>query len=96
MIKTKEELLKAANELIGDREDVSILEDISDTLDSLVVTDPWEDRYNSLVKEHDDLKAKYRARFLDVVTPDPEDVTIDNHVEGKRSFEDLFEVKEDI
>ena len=87
MIKTKEEIIESINRLIPEgSEDLSILEDVSDTLDSMKVErDPYEDKYNDLLK-------KYRERFTEVKTDEVVDKSdeAEIEVEEKTSFDDLF------
>lgn len=89
MIKTKEELIESINALIPEgTEDLTILEDVSDTLDSMKKEkDPYEDKYNDLLK-------KYRERFTEVKTDEvvekSEEAEIETETE-KITFDDLFE-----
>ena len=88
MIKTKEELIESINALIPEgTEDLTILEDVSDTLDSMTKEkDPYEDKYNDLLK-------KYRERFTEVKTDEvvekSEEAEIETETE-KITFDDLF------
>lgn len=90
MIKTKEELIESINRLIPEgSEDLTILEDVSDTLDSMKVErDPYEDKYNDLLK-------KYRERFTEVKTDEVVDKSeeAEIEVEEKTTFEDLFKTE---
>lgn len=89
MIKSKEELIESINALIPEgTEDLTILEDVSDTLDSMKKEkDPYEDKYNDLLK-------KYRERFTEVKTDEvvekSEEAEIETETE-KITFDDLFE-----
>lgn len=92
MIKTKEELIESINALIPEgTEDLTILEDVSDTLDSMTKEkDPYEDKYNDLLK-------KYRERFTEVKTDEVVDKSEEAEIETeteKITFDDLFETKQ--
>lgn len=88
-IVTKEDLLKRINETIPEgSEDLSLLEDISDTFDDLTTksqTD-WKSKYDSIY-------AAYRTRFIEgspADQPGPEmDPEPDKPI-GPTKFEDLF------
>lgn len=92
MIKTKEELIESINALIPEgTEDLTILEDVSDTLDSMTKEkDPYEDKYNDLLK-------KYRERFTEVKTDEvvdkSEESEIEVEAEEKITFDDLFKTE---
>ena len=85
-IVTKEELLSKINGYIPEgAEDLSILEDISDTYDDLAskANTDWEGKYNEAI-------TAYRTRFtegaaaIDVPAPEPDEPT------GPTTFEELF------
>lgn len=90
MIKSKEELIESINALIPEgTEDLTILEDVSDTLDSMTKEkDPYEDKYNDLLK-------KYRERFTEVKTDEVVDKSeeAEIEVEEKTTFEELFKTE---
>lgn len=92
MIKTKEEIIESINRLIPEgSEDLTILEDVSDTLDSMKVErDPYEDKYNDLLK-------KYRERFTEVKTDEvvdkSDEAEIEVEAEEKITFDDLFKTE---
>ena len=92
MIKTKEEIIESINKLIPEgSEDLTILEDVSDTLDSMKVErDPYEDKYNDLLK-------KYRERFTEVKTDEvvdkSDEAEIEVEAEEKITFDDLFKTE---
>ena len=90
MPKTKEELIESINALIPEgTEDLTILEDVSDTLDSMTKEkDPYEDKYNDLLK-------KYRERFTEVKTDEVVDKSeeAEIEVEEKTTFEELFKTE---
>lgn len=92
MIKTKEEIIESINRLIPEgSEDLTILEDVSDTLDSMKVErDPYEEKYNDLLK-------KYRERFTEVKTDEvvdkSDEAEIEVEAEEKITFDDLFKTE---
>lgn len=95
MIKTKEELLATLKERIGDDtsdEAIAIIEDFSDTLNSYD-TENWKQKY----EDNDKMwREKYKARFFEatdkVKEEQKEDIKDDSE---KKTFEELFEKKED-
>lgn len=106
MIKTKEELMDAIKEVIGDSEDdkaLSLLEDVSDTLEDFKTktsdaTD-WKTKYEENDKEW---RKKYRDRFFNG-SKDGEDDKLDPVKTGEDdkpnpaetiTFKDLFTEKE--
>ena len=94
MVLTKEEFLTKIKERIGENptdEDISFVEDMTDTIDSLTQGDDWQKKY----EENDAMwRKKYTERFF---TPDkePEKETEKETEETKDSEEitidDLFE-----
>ena len=106
MIKTKEELMDAIKEVIGDSEDdkaLSLLEDVSDTLEDFKTktsdTTDWKTKYEENDKEW---RKKYRDRFFNG-SKDGEDDNLDpikKEEEEKPNpaesitFNDLFTEKE--
>ena len=93
MVLTKEEFLSKIKERIGENptdEDISFVEDMTDTIDSLSQGDDWQKKY----EENDAMwRKKYTERFF---TPDKE--TEKENEETKDSEEitidDLFESEE--
>lgn len=94
VIDTREEFLKRIGEKIGDSDDdISFLEDMTDTYDSLQsATD--QETIQRLTAENDELRRKYRERFFkpaDSTKDDPDD---DEDPEPQEkilsSFDDLF------
>lgn len=74
-IKTKEELLKAINEILGDNADdsvLSILEDIEDTFKEIeTATDEnWKQKYEDNDKQW---REKYKNRFFESKNNDAKD-----------------------
>lgn len=95
MKKTVDELLKTFGEIIGERNDetvIGFMEDISDSYNTETPTDEYREKY-------EDLLARYRARFYDkeeretetVEKPDDMKDTVEEY--EKTTYEDIF--KED-
>lgn len=88
-IRTRDELISAVNEIIGETPDdngLSLLEDISDTFASYSDTEDWKTKY----EENDaEWRKRYRERFegKKVVVEENEDDT----PKEKTKFEELFE-----
>lgn len=94
-IKTKDELIKSLNAVLGDNasdEALTLMEDVSDTLDDKAAKDAvdWEQKY----KENDAAwRTRYRDRFMnnDDKNDQPAVDTIINPVPAERpTFENLF------
>lgn len=85
--KTKEELLNAINAIEGIDADtqISLIEDITDTMDSLNSSEDWEQKYHDL---DDSWKKKYKDRFFSSAGDDPEDLAPPEP--KKLTFADLF------
>lgn len=98
MVKTKEELMKALQEKIGEStedSDISLIEDISDTFDSFAKKSEidWEQKY----KENDaNWREKYKSRFFNPQTKEAIDETDDPGKDNNKTpvtIESLFETK---
>lgn len=97
MVRSKEEILSALNNVIGESltdEAIALVEDVTDTLDELEGTssEDWKKKY-----EENDLawRKRYKERFLsgeEVKEEQGEDVKEDSE---EKTFDDLFEEKED-
>ena len=95
-IVSKEDLFARLNERIGEDnsdEALALIEDFSDTFDSLSVpdTEDWKSRYEENDKAW---REKYRARFMspsEAIEEEEEDVIDDSK---EKSFDDLFEERE--
>ena len=97
-VRTKEEILELVNTRIGEDtsdEAISMIEDITDTLDDyqtrLDESGDWRARY----EENDAAwRARYKARFFGSAGEDPEEAPEDpEEPEEKTTFEELFEEK---
>lgn len=98
-VKTKEEILETLRASLGDNVDdssIEIIEDISDTLDSLEDKsgEDWEQKY----KENDDAwRKRYTDRFFNNEPEEVPETTSkpDEEPDDKpMTFDDLFSVKE--
>lgn len=95
MVKTKDEILNAIKERLGEDtsdETLSLIEDVTDTLDDYETktndSTDWKTKYEENDKTW---RERYRDRFFsgeadDVDEPDD----IDDDTPDKRTFEDLF------
>lgn len=99
-IKTKEELLKALKDKIGDDtsdETLSLIEDFSDTLSDLETktkdTTDWKTKFEENDKEW---RKKYKDRFFEGTSggnkdePELNDDETDDDNDEPKSFDDLF------
>lgn len=100
-IKTKDEILTSMKEIIGDRNDdtvLTLLADVSDTYDDFEakVSDStdWKTKYETNDAEW---RNKFKERFFDVGSGDDSDPNELPEDEGNKNkpmkFEDLFETK---
>ena len=90
MVRSVEEMMNIVRQRIGDStedSDISFIEDISDTLNSLNSAE-----VEKLKSENEELRKKYRDRFFEKKVEDPEEPEEPEEPE-KRTFDDLF--KED-
>lgn len=105
MVKTKDEILSALKEIVGESTDdktISFIEDVTDTLTDFEgrVSEDWKTKFD----ENDKMwREKYRARFFDGGAPEPTTTpasVIRDHEEDakneseKLSYDELFENKE--
>lgn len=96
-VRKKEELLETITKIIGDRTDddsLTILEDVSDTLDELskVNVEDWKTKYEENDKAW---REKYKARFMkseeSIVEGDnPDNYDDDKDDDVKTTFDELF------
>lgn len=93
MVLTKEEFLSKIKERIGENptdEDISFVEDMTDTIDSLSQGDDWQKKY----EENDAMwRKKYTERFF---TPDKESEKEPEETKDSEeiTIDDLFESEE--
>lgn len=90
MVRSKEELLKAINEIEGIPEDtsISLIEDITDTMDSFSDQTNWRTKY----EENDaQWKKKYKERFFNSDSKDNNsEQEFDEPEKKPLTFESLF------
>lgn len=88
-VRTRDELITAVNEIIGETPDdngLSLLEDISDTFESYSDTEDWKTKY----EENDaEWRKRYKERF-EGKNVEVEEIE-DDETKEKMKFEDLFE-----
>lgn len=87
-IRTSEEFLAMIKEYIGDKaedSDLAIIEDASDTINSMA---QHESEIARLKAENEELRKKYRDRFFEPKTDDPNKP--DEAEVEKTTFESLF------
>ena len=93
VIDTREEFLRRIGEKIGDSdEDITFLEDMTDTYDSLQSGSDQE-TIQRLTAENDELRRKYRERFFKPAENADEPDNIDDPEPQEKilsSFDDLF------
>ena len=91
MVRTKEELLQSLREKFGDSTDdssLSIIEDVSDTMDSFKDETDWKAEAERIDKEW---RQKYHDRFFNPSPEKDEDPLYAGDPEPKKyRFEDLF------
>lgn len=87
-VRTSDEFLEMIKEYVGDRaedSDLAMIEDASDTINSM---SQHESEIAQLKAENEELRKKYRDRFFEHRTDDP-NKTDEPEVE-KTTFESLF------
>lgn len=90
---TKEELIEKVKTYIGDRTDdetISLIEDISDSIDVIDENENWKEKYKALDNEW---REKYIARFSEP-SENVEDIVEDGEHVETNSFDELFEESE--
>lgn len=90
---SREDLMKRLNEALGEDADVSIMEDVADTYDSVADhsdAEEWERKYN---ENEAAWRKRYRDRFEsgtpDSDRKDPEDDSQEEEIKVK-TFDELF------
>ena len=100
MIRTKDELIKAVSEFIGENdadEAIAILEDVTDTLEDFEKRadgdgEDWKKKYEDNDKSW---REKYRSRFVKSTTDEDFIEDEDEDEDEIKTYEELFkEVKE--
>ena len=93
---SKEELLEKVKVYVGDRTDdetISLIEDISDSMEVSDGGENWKEKYEELDNEW---REKYIARFSEPSAVKEDEIEDELEVEPteSNSFDDLFEEKE--
>lgn len=90
---SREDLMKRLNEALGEDADVSIMEDVADTYDSVADhsdADEWERKYN---ENEAAWRKRYRDRF-ESGTPDPAGTNAEDDPQEEeikvKTFDELF------
>lgn len=89
---SKEELIEKVKAYVGDRTDdetISLIEDISDSMEVSDGGENWKEKYEELDNEW---REKYIARFSEPSTDEEDELEVETT--ESNSFEDLFEEKE--
>lgn len=89
MVRTKDELLERARNIIGERTDDDALGFVEDLTDSYTANEDWHAKYMQLDA---DWRAKYKERFFSGTTDNsPTDLIEETEQEPKKiSYSDLF------
>lgn len=89
---SKEELLEKVKVYVGDRTDdetISLIEDISDSMEVADDNENWKEKYDELDNQW---REKYIARFSEPSMVKDDDIKVEPL--ETHSFDDLFEEKE--
>lgn len=89
---SKEELLEKVKVYVGDRTDdetISLIEDISDSMEVTDDAENWKEKYEELDNQW---REKYIARFSEPSAIKEDEIEVETT--ETNSFEDLFEEKE--
>lgn len=91
MVRSKEELIASITKVIGEStsdESISLLEDVTDTMDSLSDGENWKQKYEENDKEW---RQKYKERFMTPIDEKGEPEILDEPQEPQvKTFEELF------
>lgn len=86
-IRTTDELLNMIRDRTGDSDDdLTFLEDVSDTLTSLSESENWKEKYETNDAEW---RTRYKERFFNKEKDDTENDTEDD-TNYKKTYDDLF------
>lgn len=89
---SKEELIEKVKAYVGDRTDdetISLIEDISDSMEVVSDGENWKEKFEELDNQW---REKYIARFSEPSELKEYELEVETH--ETNSFEDLFEEKE--
>lgn len=95
-VSTKEDLVTRLTASFGENlsdDNISLLEDLSDTIDSFSDTEDWKTKY----EENDaSWRKRYKERFEGKEDDSPENEPEIEHYESPTKFEDLFTVESEV
>jgi hypothetical protein len=95
-VSTKEDLVARLTTSFGENlsdDNISLLEDVSDTLDSFLDSEDWKTKY----EENDaSWRKRYKERFEGKEDDSPENEPEIEHNESPTKFEDLFTVESEV
>lgn len=95
-VSTKENLVARLTASFGENlsdDNISLLEDLSDTIDSFSNTEDWKTKY----EENDaSWRKRYKERFEGKEDDSPENEPEIEHYESPTKFEDLFTVESEV
>lgn len=95
-VSTKEDLVARLTASFGENlsdDNISLLEDLSDTIDSFSDTEDWKTKY----EENDaSWRKRYKERFEGKEDDSPESEAEIEHYESPTKFEDLFTVESEV
>ena len=95
-VSTKEDLVARLTASFGENlsdDNISLLEDLSDTIDSFSDTEDWKTKY----EENDaSWRKRYKERFEGKENDSPESESEIEHYESPTKFEDLFTVESEV
>lgn len=94
MKKTKDELLKAFGEIIGERNDetvIGFMEDISDSVvENPEPTDEYKNHFEEMTTKYDELLKRFKARFYDEEREEEKREEIKEDEEREITYNDIF------
>ena len=95
-VSTKENLIAKLSASFGENlsdDNISLLEDVSDTIDSFSDTEDWKTKY----EENDaSWRKRYKERFEGKEDDIPDNEPKIEHYESPTKFEDLFTVESEV
>lgn len=95
-VSTKEDLVARLTASFGENlsdDNISLLEDVSDTIDSFSDTEDWKTKY----EENDaSWRKRYKERFEGKEDDSPESEPEIEHYESPTKFEDLFTAESEV
>lgn len=95
-VSTKEDLVARLTTSFGENlsdDNISLLEDLSDTIDSFSDTEDWKTKY----EENDaSWRKRYKERFEGKEDDNHESESENEHYESPTKFEDLFTVESEV